>query len=63
MVDWDGDGRLDLFINSENATWYRNCEDRDGRVVLKKIGNVTERNVSGHTCSPTVADFYGDGKP
>lgn len=62
-VDWDGDGRLDLFINSENATWYRNCEDRDGLVVLKKIGNVTQRNVSGHTCSPAVADFDGDGQP
>lgn len=63
LVDWDGDRRLDLMVNSENATWYRNCEDRDGRVVLKRIGNVTERNVSGHTCSPAVADFDGDGKP
>ncbi len=63
VVDWDGDGRLDLLTNSENATWFRNCEDRDGKVVLKKIGNLTQRNISGHTCSPAVCDFDKDGKP
>ena len=63
VVDWDGDGRLDILVNSENATWYRNCEDRDGKVVLKKIGNLAERNVAGHTSSPTACDFDQDGKP
>lgn len=63
VVDWDGDGRLDILTNSENATWWRNCEDREGRIVLKKIGNLTERNIAGHTCSPTACDFDKDGKP
>lgn len=63
VVDWDGDGRLDLLVNSENATWYRNCEDRDGKVVLKKIGNLARRNVAGHTSSPAVCDFDANGKP
>ena len=63
LVDWDGDGRLDLLVNSKNATWYRNCEDRDGLVVLKKIGDLTDRDVSGHTCSPTVGDLDGSGQP
>lgn len=63
VVDWDGDGRLDLLENSENAAWWRNCEDRNGKVVLKKIGNLTERKVSGHTASPTACDFDQDGKP
>jgi predicted neuraminidase len=62
-VDWDNDGRLDLLVNSKNATWYRNCEDRNGRVVLKKIGDLGDRDVSGHTCSPTVGDLDGSGKP
>ncbi len=63
VVDWDGDGRLDLLVNSENALWYRNCEDRSGKVVFKKIGNLAKRNVSGHTANPTACDFDQDGKP
>ncbi|MFT4546474.1 MAG: putative neuraminidase [Verrucomicrobiales bacterium] len=64
VVDWDGDGRLDLLTNSENATWWRNCKDAgDGKVILKKIGNLARRNVAGHTSSPTVCDFDGNGKP
>ncbi len=63
VVDWDGDGRLDLLVNSENAAWYRNVADRDGKVVLKKIGNLARRNVSSHTTSPTACDFDRDGKP
>jgi len=63
VVDWDGDSRLDVLVNSENAMWYRNCEDRDGQIVLKKIGNLAKRNVAGHTSSPSACDFDKDGKP
>ncbi|MCA9138643.1 MAG: exo-alpha-sialidase, partial [Planctomycetales bacterium] len=63
VVDWDGDGRLDLLVNSENATWYRNCQDHDGKIVLKKIGNLARRNVAGHTSSPSACDLDHDGKP
>lgn len=40
VADWDGDGRLDVLANSENAAWYRNCEERDGRVVLKSASAI-----------------------
>jgi predicted neuraminidase len=63
LVDWDGDSRLDLLVNSENATWYRNCETRNGKHVLKRMGNLARRNVAGHTSSPAVCDFDKDGKP
>ncbi|MEO1615309.1 MAG: exo-alpha-sialidase [Planctomycetota bacterium] len=63
VVDWDGDGRDDVLVNSENATWYRNLEDRNGNVVLKRVGNLARRNVAGHTSSPAVCDFNRDGKP
>lgn len=63
VVDWDGDKRLDILVNSENATWYRNCEDRNGNIVLKRVGNLARRNVAGHTSSPAFCDFNKDGKP
>ena len=63
VVDWDGDDRLDVLVNSQNATWYRNCETREGKIVLKKIGNLAKRNVAGHTSSPAACDFNKDGKP
>lgn len=70
VVDWDGDGRKDVLVNSQNALWYRNCKDAptgkgipQGSVILKKIGNLATRNVAGHTSSPAVCDFDKDGKP
>ncbi len=63
LVDWDGDGRIDLLVNSQNAVWYRNVGDHKGQTILKEIGNVTERDVSGHNTCPTVADFDKDGVP
>lgn len=64
VVDWDGDKRLDVLVNSENATWYRNAAgDLNSGLVMKKVGNLARRNVAGHTSSPAVCDFNGDGKP
>ena len=62
VVDWDSDGRLDVLANAENAEFWRNVRDADGQVVLKNQGLVAERNVAGHTSSPTVIDLNGDGR-
>lgn len=64
VVDWDQDGRDDVLVNSENATWYRNVQTTsNGQIVLHRVGNLARRNVAGHTSSPAVADFDQDGKP
>ncbi|MEM9481069.1 MAG: VCBS repeat-containing protein [Verrucomicrobiota bacterium] len=62
IVDWDGDGDLDVLANSTNAELWRNEGSSGGKVVLKNVGNIGERNVSGHTSSPTTIDLNGDGK-
>jgi len=62
-TDWDGDGRIDFLLNSENATWLRNLGERDGKIILKDMGNLDARKVSGHTSSPTVIDLNRDGVP
>ncbi|MBP85604.1 MAG: hypothetical protein CMJ64_02635 [Planctomycetaceae bacterium] len=63
VVDWDGDGRSDVLVNSTSATWLRNVETRDGKVVLEDKGQLSERNISGHTSSPTTVDWNKDGVP
>ena len=63
VVDWDGDGRLDILFNGENADFYRNLGDRNGKTVLKNLGTMDERKVSGHTSSPTLVDWDNNGIP
>ncbi|MEC7906151.1 MAG: VCBS repeat-containing protein [Verrucomicrobiota bacterium] len=63
VVDWDGDGRLDILFNGENADWYRNMGERDGKTVLKNLGPLDDRKISGHTSSPTTVDWDNNGVP
>jgi hypothetical protein len=63
VVDWDGDGRLDVLVNSQNANLLRQVGRRNGKVVLKEIGPLDNRNIAGHTSSPTVVDWNNDGVP
>lgn len=63
IVDWDGDGRRDILFNSTNATLWRHAGERDGKVILEEVGPLDERPISGHTSSPDVVDWNGDGIP
>ena len=63
VVDWDRDGRLDIIANAKSAEWFRQLDPKDsGRYVLKRIGPLGDRELAGHTTSPTTVDFDGDGK-
>lgn len=61
LVDWDGDGRLDLLVNSTSVDWLRNSGERDGRILFEQRGPVTEVRLAGHTTSPTTVDWDRDG--
>lgn len=63
VVDWDGDGELDLLLNSANADLYRGLGKVDGAWRFKKAGALAEQNIEGHDVSPTTVDFDGDGIP
>lgn len=63
LVDWDGDGQLDLLIDGLNAAWYRQVGQRDGKYVLREMGNLDTRALAGHTTSPTTVDWNNDGVP
>ncbi|MFA6451093.1 MAG: VCBS repeat-containing protein [bacterium] len=62
VVDWDGDGRLDLLADSENVAFYRNMGTRDGKIILENMGNLSNRRLTGHDTSPTVVHWRGKNK-
>ena len=63
VTDWDGDGKLDILINSKNAELWLQTDARDGRFLFKNTGNLHLKNIEGHDVSPTVVDFDDDGLP
>ncbi len=63
FVDYDGDGAVDFLANSTNAEFWRQVDSKDGTWTFRNLGNVDERPISGHSTSPTVVDFNGDGVP
>jgi len=64
IVDWDGDGRRDLLVNSTNVNWLRNVRtDDEGFVWFKDEGQMDTRVLAGHTTSPTTVDWDQNGIP
>jgi hypothetical protein len=63
LVDWDCDGDLDLLVNSINVSLLENTGTRDGLVILRDRGALAGLKLAGHTTSPTVVDWNGNGVP
>lgn len=63
IVDWDGDGKLDLLLNGQNAVWYRQTGTEDGKVLFEDRGLLDTRKIEGHDTSPTTVDWNADGVP
>ncbi len=63
VVDWDGDGKLDLLVNSINVNFLKNVSTDRQRYVFEDTGPLDSRVLAGHTTSPTVVDWDGNGVP
>jgi hypothetical protein len=63
IVDWDGDGKLDILLNSANANFLKQTRAVDGNWYFVDMGPLAEVRIEGHDVSPTTVDFNGDGKP
>jgi len=63
VVDWDGDGKLDLLLDSKNVSFFRQVSSTEGRWRFKNEGPIAHERLAGHDTSPTTVDFNGDGIP
>jgi hypothetical protein len=63
VVDWDGDGKLDLLVNSKNANFLHQVAQRDGKWLFKDEGQLASDNIEGHDVSPATVDWNRDGVP
>ncbi|MEZ6106091.1 MAG: VCBS repeat-containing protein [Pirellulaceae bacterium] len=62
LGDWDGDGQIDLLVNSMNADWFAGRPLENGQWQFELRDSISSEPISGHTTSPTVVDFDGDGR-
>lgn len=61
--DYDGDGRLDLIINSKpNVDWYRGAPAAGEEYRFANQGALADRVLAGHTTCPTTMNFDGDSQ-
>ncbi len=63
ITDWDGDGNLDILLNSSSANFLRQVGNRDGKWFFQDTGPLVAQNIEGHDVSPTTVDFNADGVP
>ncbi|MDF9826874.1 hypothetical protein M2447_000959 [Ereboglobus sp. PH5-10] len=62
FTDWDGDGRVDLLVNSVNINFYRNVATKPGEWIFEDMGQVDSKKLAGHSTAPATWDWDGDGK-
>jgi hypothetical protein len=65
IVDWDGDGKLDLLLNSApNVNFFRGLgKNAAGQWAFRDEGPVSTHVLAGHATKPTVGDWNKDGVP
>jgi len=63
FVDWDGDGKLDLLVNSKNINFLRNISEKPGEWLFEDKGPVDTKKLAGHSTCPTIVDWNKDKIP
>ncbi len=63
FTDWDGDGQLDLLVNSLNVNFLKNVADEPGQFLFEDKGPIGDLKMAGHTTCPTVVHWHKGGLP
>jgi len=63
FTDWDGDGAVDLLVNSVNVNFLRNVSADGASWTFEDLGPIGHLRLAGHTTSPTTVDWNSDGRP
>jgi len=63
LSDWNGDGLVDLLMNSPNVSLLRNMGTKEGITTFRDVGTLARKRLAGHTTSPTIVDFNNDSIP
>jgi hypothetical protein len=62
LVDWDGDGDLDLVSDSgDGPIWYENIGSQQ-KPVMRARGLILAQKFQGHNPTPYAVDWNGDGR-
>ncbi len=61
--DWDQDGDQDILINSQNIAWFEQVRKEGEKIYFSFRGNLSNDKLAGHSTSPTVVDWDGNGTP
>src|SRR5690625_6601559 len=62
LVDWTGDGKLDLIINSGvNANLMVNISEEPGVFIFQDRGQLDNVPIVVHRSNPVIVDWYKDG--
>jgi hypothetical protein len=60
FTDWDGDGVLDLLVNSVNINFLRGLgRNSAGNWVFRDMGPLSDERLAGHSTCPTIVHWGG----
>jgi hypothetical protein len=63
MADWDGDGKLDIIMDSVNADFYKNISTQKDKFVFENKGSVDDLVLAGHSTKPSIVDWDKNNIP
>jgi hypothetical protein len=64
LVDWNGDGKLDLIVNGRpNVKLMLNVGRVTEPFLFRDMGDLAKGELAGHSTSPTVVDWDKNGVP